>query len=185
MIKIKILSFFVTAPAWRIFSLFILPFIISLFFSFSLTAAVVSKMGIFFSVTTFLVWIYSFCVLINERYSTYLNVPIHQLIICLAYNFIHTCLFIFDIIPRQILIPLYLLSIVCNVYVLYFFSKLLVMNLTGNGTSLPSSLYASLISLSASRSIPEKAVQVSYASFTQLSRDVIFKPNFLLTYMHN
>ena len=121
------LSFFVSAPAWQIFSLMILPLIVA-----TITAPIVESMimmqfGIFIAICTTILWIYSVCNFINKKFSSNLAVPIRRLKFCLGYNFIYSIFFSFDFIPFDNVTLFHITYFGCNIYALYFLSKLLVM----------------------------------------------------------
>ncbi len=120
------LNFFVTAPAWKIFSLLMLPILLLFIIPDTSTSMIISKTLLLFGLWTTLLWIYSIGVLIYEKYSSFLTVPIMRFKICLTYDFIYSALVIYGIIPFDYLIPFYLISFVCKIYALYFVSKLIV-----------------------------------------------------------
>lgn len=118
----KLLIFFVTAPAWKVFSLAMLPFIL-----FIITPFYMSKVLLIFAMLTVLLWLYSIGVLLYEKYSSYLNISLNGFKICLIYSSLYSFLFMSEIIPFDYLLPLHLLSFCCNIYILYFVSKLIVL----------------------------------------------------------
>lgn len=123
----KLLYFFVSAPAWQIVSIMILPLILAMSTSSVIKSMFIVQVAMFVAIFTMLLWIYSVCILINKKYSSKLNVPLLQLKICVTYNMIYSIFFSFGIIPIDYLTPFHLLFFICNVYALYFLSKLLVM----------------------------------------------------------
>ena len=126
-IKMNRLSFFVLAPAWQIFSLMILPLIFTSIASSMIESMVPIQLGMFVCIFTMLLWIYSVCTLINEKYSSSLNIPIIRLKICLSYNFIYSIFFSFGIIPVDYLDFFHIIAFCSNIYCLYFLAKVLVM----------------------------------------------------------
>jgi hypothetical protein len=64
---------------------------------------------------------------VYEKYASFLNVPLIRFRVCLIYDFVYAVLFIYGIIPLDYLTPFHLISFVCNIYALYFISKLIVM----------------------------------------------------------
>ncbi len=123
----KLLYFFVSAPAWQIVSIMILPLILAISTSSVIESMFTIQIGMFVSIFTMLLWIYSVCILINKKYSSELNVPLLRVKMCITYNMIYSIFFSFGIIPIDYLTPFHLLFFICNVYALYFLSKLLVM----------------------------------------------------------
>ena len=121
------LSFFVSASAWQIVTITFFPLVLALVTS-SVTESVVTvQVGMFVGIFTMLLWIYSVCTLINEKFSSKLNVPLLRFKICITYNFIYSICFSFGFIPSDYLTQFHLLFFVCNIYALYFLAKLLVM----------------------------------------------------------
>jgi len=123
----KLLYFFVSAPAWQIVSIMILPLILAMSTSSVIESMFIIQIAMFVAIFTMLLWIYSVCILINKKYSSKLNVPLLRLKMCITYNMIYSIFFSFGIIPIDYLTPFHLLFFICNVYALYFLSKLLVM----------------------------------------------------------
>lgn len=118
----NILIFFVTAPAWKVFSLFMLPIIL-----FVISPFILSKALLIFSMWTVLLWVYSIGVLLHEKYSQYLSISLIGFKICLIYCALYSPLFMSESIPFDYLMPLHLVSFGCNIYTLYFISKLIVL----------------------------------------------------------
>jgi len=123
----KLFYFFVSAPAWQIVSIMILPLILAISTSSVIESMFTIQIAMFVAIFTMLLWIYSVCLLINKKYSSKLNVPLLRLKMCITYNMIYSIFFSFGIIPIDYLTPFHLLFFICNVYALYFLSKLLVM----------------------------------------------------------
>ena len=124
-----LLSFFVSAPAWNLFLLFVLPIAISTIITVLTKSLIIIKFGILLDFYIVLFWEYSVCTLIYEKYSSYINVPILWFKISIGYTAIYVIFFslFFEIIPSDYLEPLHMVSFACNIYCLYFLSKLLVM----------------------------------------------------------
>ena len=123
----SVLIFFVTAPSWKIFSLFVLPLVSLVVVPPTSTSIYVSRSLLLTGVWTDLLWIYSIGVLLYEKYSTYLNIPMLRFKICMIYEFLFSVLFLSDIIPLNLSVPFHLIYFVCNIYALYFISKLIVL----------------------------------------------------------
>jgi len=104
-----------------------LPIVISFLISFSSQTALAAQLGMFFSVSVQLIWAYSICILILKKYSQTLNVPIARFKISMLIVLIYTAIVCFDILPPDYMFPLHLLCFACNIYYLYFLSKLIVM----------------------------------------------------------
>lgn len=121
-------SFFVTAPAWNLFLLIVLPITISTVISVLTESLIIIKISMLLDFYIVLLWEYRVCTLIYEKYSSYLTVPILWFKICIGYMSIYVILFslFFEIIPSNYLEPLHMVSFACNIYCLYFLSKLLV-----------------------------------------------------------
>lgn len=122
-----ILSFFVIAPAWVVFFIFVTPFVLLLTFKSILTTAFVPETIGLFSWLGVLLWKYSIGVLIYEKYAEFLNVPALRFKICMTYNFIFSIILIYRIIPFDYIAPFSFVSFVCNMYAIYFIAKLIVM----------------------------------------------------------
>jgi hypothetical protein len=122
-----VLIFFVTAPAWKIFLLFVLPVILLFIGPMASIPFYIFLPIVIIGIWTDLLWIYSIGVLLHEKYSSYLNVPLFRFKICLIYNFLYSIFFVTNIIPLDYLGPFHLISFVCNMYALYFMSKLIVL----------------------------------------------------------
>jgi len=123
-----ILSFFVSAPAWNIFLLIVLPITVTMVISALTESLIILKIGALLDFSILLLWQYSVCTLIYEKYSSQLNVPILWFKISVSYLSIYYIIIslFFDIIPIDYLEPLHMLYLACNIYCLYFLSKLLV-----------------------------------------------------------
>ena len=122
----NILLYFIISPAWKIFSLLVIPFI-SVIMVISLSAPIIIlKFSMLLGLWTTLLWLYAVGVLISEKYAQYITVPIHRFKLCLAYDFFYSFIFPFGIIPFEYLKPFSFVSIACNIYALYFVSKLIV-----------------------------------------------------------
>jgi len=104
----------------------ILPLILAMSTFSDMESMLVIQVGMFVAILTILLWIYSAGILINKKYSSNLNISLQWFKICIAYDFIYSICFIFSIIPFDYLTPFHLLSFICNIYCLYFLSKLLV-----------------------------------------------------------
>ena len=122
----NILVFFVAAPAWQIFSLLMFPVILVFVVSVSGESIFIIQALWLLGSWIILLWIYSTGVLIYEKFSSFLTVPIVRFKICLAYAFVDSVVFIFGIIPGNYLVPFHIISFVCRIYALYFVSKLIV-----------------------------------------------------------
>lgn len=122
----NLLIFFVTAPAWKIFLLLLMPFVLSATIISISTPGFILNILILLGLWTTLLWIYSVGILIYEKYSTYLSIPIYRFKICIIYDFLYSIVFAFGVIPFEFLFPLHTISIICNIYALYFISKLIV-----------------------------------------------------------
>lgn len=121
----SILTFFVAAPAWIIFSLFALPpFLfymgILLFIYFPKILPQIGNWAV-------LLWVYSIGILLFEKYSQYLNIPLVRFKICLMLQFFISILFLSDLMPHDYFKFFELISFICNIYSLYFISKLIVL----------------------------------------------------------
>ena len=86
----------------------------------------ISKTLLLFGLWTTLLWIYSIGVLVYEKYSSFLTIPLMRFKVCLTYDFVYSVLFIYGIIPFDYLMPFHLISFACKIYALYFVSKLIV-----------------------------------------------------------
>jgi len=126
-IKMNRLLFFVSAPAWKLFLLMTLPIILATITSPIIESMIAMQLGVLIAIWTVLLWIYSVCTFIDEKYSSNLNIPIIRLKICLSYNFIYSIFFSFGIIPVDYLDFLHIIAFGSNIYCLYFLAKLLVM----------------------------------------------------------
>ena len=122
-----LLMFFVTAPAWKIFSLFIFPILLFFFFADPSNSMLVSKTLLLFSLWTTLLWLYSIGTFIYEKYESYLSIPLGRFKACIFYDLVYSAIFVYDVIPFDYLYPFHLVSSVCNIYSLYFISRLIVM----------------------------------------------------------
>ena len=129
----SIFIFFVSAPAWTIFSLFILPFVLLAIGPMTTTAIHATqivpliKILLLISIWSVLLWIYSIGVLLLEKYAQHLNIPIDRFKFCLIYVVLYSILFLSDVIPFDYLMIFNFISMGCNIYVLYFVSKLIVL----------------------------------------------------------
>ena len=123
-----LLSFFVSAPAWNLFLLFTIPIALSTIITVLTESLVIMKIGMLLDFYIVLLWEYSVCTLIYKKYSSYLSVPIFWFKISIGYIFLYSVFFslFFEIIPSEYLDPLHLVSFACNIYCLYFLSKLIV-----------------------------------------------------------
>ena len=121
------LLFFVSAPAWQVFLLMSLPIILATVVSPIIKSMIAMQIGMLIAIWSVLLWIYSVCTFIVEKYSSNLSIPIIRLKVCLSYNFIYSIFFIFGIIPSDYLDFLHMTAFCSNIYCLYFFAKLLVM----------------------------------------------------------
>lgn len=124
-----ILSFFVKAPAWNIFLLLVLPITVSMVITSLTKLLIIARIGALLDFHILLLWQWSVCTLIHEKYSSYMKVPILWFKISIAYLSVYYIFIFLDftIIPINYIEPLNLLFLVCNIYCLYFLSKLLVM----------------------------------------------------------
>ena len=121
------MQFFVSAPAWKMFSLCILPLIagIGVFHvTESITAFRIIMLLIIF---VELFWIYSVCKFITQKYSNHITMPLTNLHVSLIYLLINSILFSLNIIPGEILYIFGLIGIVPNIYSVYFTARILVM----------------------------------------------------------
>ena len=121
------MRFFVSASAWKMFSLCILPLIagIGVFHvTESITAFRIIMLLIIF---VELFWIYSVCKFITQKYSNHITMPLTNLHLSLIYLLINSILFSLDIIPGEILYIFGLIGIVPNIYSVYFTARILVM----------------------------------------------------------
>ena len=121
------MQFFVSASAWKMFSLCILPLIagIGVFHvTESITAFRIIMLLIIF---VELFWIYSVCKFITQKYSNHITIPLTNLHLSLIYLLINSILFSLDIIPGEILYIFGLIGIVTNIYSVYFTARILVM----------------------------------------------------------
>ena len=121
------LLFFVSAPAWQLFLLMGLPILLAAITAPIIESMIAMQVGILIALWMVLLWIYSVCTFINEKFSSHLTIPIIRLKICLFYNFIYSIFFSFFIIPEEYLGFFHIIAIVSNIYCLYFLAKLLVM----------------------------------------------------------
>ena len=120
------LIFFVTAPAWKIFSLLMLPILLFIMFSGTSASMFILTTLLLLGLWITLLWIYSIGVLVYEKYSSFLTIPLIRFKVCLTYDFIYSVFFIYGIIPFDYLIPFHLIAFACKIYALYFVSKLIV-----------------------------------------------------------
>ena len=121
------MQFFLSASAWKMFSLCILPLIagIGVFHvTESITAFRIIMLLIIF---VELFWIYSVCKFITQKYSNHITMPLTNLHLSLIYFLINSILFSLDIIPGEILYIFGLIGIVTNIYSVYFTARILVM----------------------------------------------------------
>ena len=120
--------FFVISPAWKLFLLFFMPLLISPIISSSFETTILPEIFSLLGIYAYILWIYSVCMLINQKFSDYLNIPIHRLKLCLAYEALYALIFVLFLrnIPFRHIFPFQILSFLCGLYSHYFFSKLLV-----------------------------------------------------------
>lgn len=123
----NVLIFFITAPAWKIFSLFILPILLFILGVATSASIHVSRLILLSGIWTVLLWMYSIGILLHDKYSPYLNIPVSRFKVCISYGFIYSIFFMSSIIPFEYLMPFHLASFCCNMYALYFVSKLVVL----------------------------------------------------------
>ena len=121
----SILLFFVTAPAWIIFSIFALP--LFLFYSGALLLIFFPKILAYMGTWAFLLWIYSIGILLFDKYYQYLNIPLIRFKICLLLQFSISIVFLSNIIPGDYFYWFELISFSCKIYSLYFISRLIVL----------------------------------------------------------
>ena len=123
-----LLSFFVSAPAWNLFLLFTLPIVLSTIITVLTESLFIMQIGMLLDIHIVLLWEYSVCTLIYKKYSSYLNVPILWFKISIGYISLYSIFFslFFEIIPSEYFEPLHMASFGCNLYCLYFLSKLIV-----------------------------------------------------------
>lgn len=123
----KVLIFFVTAPAWQIFCLFILPILLFITDVGATGPQNGSQFLLLMIVWTSLLWLYSIGVLLHEKFAQYLNIPLYRYKICVVYVALYSILLTSDIVAMEHLAPFSLVSFGCNIYILYFVSKLIVL----------------------------------------------------------
>ena len=122
----SIIHFFVSAPSWLIFSIFILAGISSQAFDLFLDTQLSFTLGFFLSIITFYFWIFSATFLMQRKYPDYLSVPFRRQLFCLVFLIVYKVLFVSDFMPNRSIILLQYLYWFCHFYVIYFFSRLLV-----------------------------------------------------------
>lgn len=119
--------FFISAPAWQIFSLCILPLIVGSGL-FALTASMTAfRFVLLFAIVVELLWIYSVSIYIKQKYSNQITVPLTTQQVSLIYLLIHAFIFSMDLIPNDQLFLFTTMGIVANIYCVYFVSRILVM----------------------------------------------------------
>ena len=123
-----IFSFLVSAPSWKLFLLFILPMAISTALTWLTESLIIAQFGMLLNSYIVLLWEYSVCSMIYEKYYRYLDVPILWFKISIGYIFIYIIFFSLfsEIIPIHYFDTLHIVSVACHIYCIYFLSKLLV-----------------------------------------------------------
>jgi hypothetical protein len=121
------MEFFVSVPAWKMFSLCIFPIIAGIGV-FSVTESITAfRIIMLFVIFIELFWIYSVCKFITQKYSNHITIPLTNLHVSLLYLLINSILFSLDIIPGEILYYFGLIGIAANIYSVYFTARILVM----------------------------------------------------------
>jgi hypothetical protein len=121
------MQFFVSASAWKMFSLCILPLIAGIGV-FHVTESITAfRIIMLLIVFVELFWIYSVCKFITQKYSNHITMPLTNLHVSLIYLLINSILFSLNIIPGEILYIFGLIGIVTNIYSVYFTARILVM----------------------------------------------------------
>ena len=121
------MQFFVSASAWKMFSLCILPLIAGIGV-FHVTESITAfRIIMLLLIFVELFWIYSVCKFITQKYSNHITMPLTNLHLSLIYLLINSILFSLDIIPGEILYIFGLIGIVTNIYSVYFTARILVM----------------------------------------------------------
>jgi hypothetical protein len=123
----KPILFFVTARAWQLFILFIAPLIIGTLLSALVKSMVAVQIGEFIGIWMVLLWIYSVCTFIYEKYSVNLTIPINKFKLCILFGLIYSVFFCFGFIPLENLGFFHIIAISVEIYCLYFLAKLLIM----------------------------------------------------------
>jgi len=118
-------KFFATAPAWIIFSIFALPPF--LFYMGVLLLIFFPQILPHIGRWAVLLWIYSISISLYEKYSQYLNIPLVRFKICLILQFLISILSLSDISSPDYFKLFEIISFICNIYSLYFISKLIVL----------------------------------------------------------
>jgi hypothetical protein len=121
------MQFFVSASAWKMFSLCILPLIAGIGV-FHVTESITAfRIIMLLTIFVELFWIYSVCKFITQKYSNHITMPLTNLHVSLIYLLINSILFSLNIIPGEILYIFGLIGIVTNIYSVYFTARILVM----------------------------------------------------------
>ena len=121
----KIFLFFATAPVWIIFTIFSIPPF--LFYMGILLAFFFPQILPYIGKWAVLLWIYSIGILLYDKYSQYLNIPLFRFKICLLLQLCVSILFWSDTIPPANSHLFELILFICNIYSSYFISKLIVL----------------------------------------------------------
>ncbi|NNG01128.1 MAG: hypothetical protein HKM93_17185 [Desulfobacteraceae bacterium] len=122
----KIRYFFVTAQAGQMFTLMVIPFVSFIILPAQSHDMFLSKTILLSGLWVMLFWLYSVGSLIYEKYADFLDVPIGRFKVCMGYIVIYPVFYIYDIIPMDYLLPLHIVSIMSNIFALYFTAKLIV-----------------------------------------------------------
>jgi hypothetical protein len=121
------MEFFVSAPAWKIFSLCILPLIAGTGV-FHVTESIIAfQIIMLLIISVELFWIYVVGTFIKQKYSKQIAVPLTIQNVFLVYLLVSSILFTLEIIPEEILYIFSLISIAANIYTVYFVARILVM----------------------------------------------------------
>ena len=121
------MEFFVSASASKIFSLCIFPLIagIGVFHvTESITAFRIIMLLIIF---VELFWIYAVGTFIKQKYNKQITAPMTLQNVFLVYLLVNSILFTFELIPDEFLYIFSTVSIIANIYTVYFVAKILVM----------------------------------------------------------
>jgi hypothetical protein len=123
----KVALFFVQAPSWLIFSLLISSVAVSPMLERFMETHAAYTVGFFVTLFVHYLWICSVLLMIYKKFSDYLVVPIMRPFFCVGFLLAYSLLVVAGAIPEKIGSVSNFVSVCCQIYVIYFFSKLLVM----------------------------------------------------------
>lgn len=120
-------SFFLNQPAWKIFIIVIIPFIVGMWVASLIGNIEIAQISFLFIKFVQLIWVYSVCNYITKKYSSHVNVPIIRLNVSLIAVFIGFILSILYIFPIEISRFMGLITLFLSIYCAYFTARLVVM----------------------------------------------------------